>query len=74
MATNNTIKRMSDAQHLAIALLRDFNVPHMTRSQHDLARAYDVIFDHNWNTVKDQQDAVQIAMEWVGVKKGESDE
>jgi hypothetical protein len=65
---NKTIKRMTPAEHLAIALLRDFNVPHATKSQHDLARAYDVIFDHNWDTAEDQQDAVQIAQEWVGVK------
>jgi len=64
---NNQIIRMSDAEHIAVSIMRSHNVPHMTREWKDYETAKHYINLQTWPEPQDYAAALKAAAEWVGV-------
>ena len=67
MPRNDTIKRMSDSEHVAVSILRAHGVPHMTRKQEDFDLAKRYINLQEWGEPKEYAAALRVAAEWVGI-------
>jgi hypothetical protein len=67
MPRNETIKRMSDSEHVAVSILRAHGVPHMSRKWEDYELAKHYIELQEWSEPQEYAAALRVAAEWVGI-------
>jgi hypothetical protein len=63
---NKQIRKLTQAQHEAVRLLRDAGIPYQRRLEEDYLLAVAVLEEVTWDPVEDLPEIMAMAVEWTG--------